>query len=86
MTNFVDKVEALKKSMADDPKEWWTLYEHRSFFGELCDKALEAERLRQALGYFLVDERFNVAIGGNPHAVDEMFKRVTAVYNGTGDR
>jgi hypothetical protein len=45
MTNFVDKVEALKMSMADDPKEWWTLYEHRSFFGELCDKALEAERL-----------------------------------------
>ena len=30
MTNFVDKVEALKKSMADDPKEWWTLYERQS--------------------------------------------------------
>ena len=47
---------------------------------QLC---LECVRLRQALGYFIDDERFSVAIGGNPQTVDLMLARVRKVYEET---
>lgn len=40
-------------------------------------------RLRQALGYFLADDRFEVAVGGNPIVVDAMLARARQVYADT---
>jgi hypothetical protein len=39
--------------------------------------ALRAEnaRLREALGWFLTDERFVVSVGGNPNVVDGMLSQ-----------
>lgn len=39
-----------------------------------------AARLRKALGYFLADERFQVAVGGNPNAVEKMLAEARAIY------
>lgn len=55
-------------------------------------KALAAERARrvevegrlgrtaEALGWFLHDERFRVAVGGNPNAVEWMLTEARAVH------
>lgn len=52
---------------------------------ELYEKIglLEAERdrLREALGWFLEDERFHVAVGGNPIAVEDMLDRARAALS-----
>lgn len=43
--------------------------------------ALEARvrELREALGWFICDERFQVAVGGNPNVVDAMLSRARAL-------
>jgi hypothetical protein len=43
-------------------------------------------RLRQALGYFLVDCRFDVSVGGNPDVVQAMLQRSRAVYEETAPK
>ena len=35
-------------------------------------------RLREALGWFLNDTRFQVGVGGNPIAVEDMLRRARA--------
>lgn len=44
---------------------------------------LSVIQLRQALGYFLDDARFQVAVGGNPIMVDAMLKRAREAYDST---
>jgi len=41
----------------------------------------ERERLRDALGYFLTDDRFQVAVGGNPIVVEAMLRTARAAIN-----
>ncbi len=41
---------------------------------------IERVRLRQALGRFLVDARFHVSVGGDPHAVQQMLDQAKLVY------
>ena len=51
----------------------------------LPDAALTAERdaLREVVSIFLgEDDRFQVAVGGNPNAVDKMIERARATYRG----
>lgn len=38
------------------------------------------EQLREALGWFLNDERFRVAVGGNPNVVDRMIAEAWERY------
>ena len=42
----------------------------------------EVARLREALGWFLDDERFHVAVGGNPNAVQKMIHDARLLYIG----
>jgi hypothetical protein len=42
---------------------------------------IENVRLRRALGYFMNDERFQVAISGNPFAVEKMLAEVRAILS-----
>lgn len=42
----------------------------------------EAARLREALGWFLNDDRFIVAVGGNPNVVDRMLAAARAALGG----
>lgn len=48
---------------------------------ELADRN---ERLSEALGWFLTDDRFHVAVGGNPIAVEEMLERARAALQEAG--
>jgi len=48
--------------------------------GELL---LDVVRLRQALGYFLIDSRFDVSVGGDPLVVQSLMARARAVYDET---
>ena len=36
--------------------------------------------LRQALGYFIADPRFQVCVGGNPGVVEAMIARAKQIY------
>jgi hypothetical protein len=47
-------------------------------------EVLEAEnkRLREALGWFLEDGRFQVGVGGNPIAVEKMISAARAALKG----
>ena len=54
----------------------------------MIDAADEIERLRQqnaelveALGWFVVDDRFVVSVGGNPLAVEPMIRKSKSIYN-----
>ena len=47
------------------------------------DLALDVVNLRRALGYFLEDPRFTVAVGGNPHAIEKMFAEAMRIYQET---
>lgn len=38
------------------------------------------EALREALGWFVADERFHVSVGGNPKAVEQMIAEAQARY------
>ncbi len=38
------------------------------------------KELETALGWFLDDERFRVAVGGNPHAVEKMLSEAREIY------
>ena len=40
-----------------------------------------APDLLKALGYFIADERFHVAVGGNPIVVDAMLAEVRETYS-----
>lgn len=37
--------------------------------------AKERDELREALGWFLADDRFHVSVGGNPIVVEDMILR-----------
>jgi hypothetical protein len=50
----------------------------------LTDIEAENARLREALNFFVNDDRFIVQVGGNPRAVEAMIKRVSDILN-TGD-
>ena len=39
-----------------------------------------SERLRVALGWFVDDERFRVAVGGNPSVVESMIAEAKRIY------
>ena len=43
----------------------------------------EIEALREALGWFVSDERFQVAVGGNPQVVERMIEQARQVYAAT---
>jgi len=49
----------------------------------LADLCLGYVRLRQALGYLIDDDRFQVSVGGNPDVVEKMLIRVRRVYQET---
>lgn len=40
----------------------------------------EIEALREALGWFVADERFQIAVGGNPQVVERMIEQARQVY------
>lgn len=44
----------------------------------LARLAAENQRMRDALGYFLTDDRFQVAVGGNPIIVEAMLRTARA--------
>ena len=45
---------------------------------QLARVCAERDALREALGWFLADARFDVAVGGNPIAVEEMILEARA--------
>ena len=48
-------------------------------------QAAEIARLREALGWFLCDDRFHVAVGGNPNVVERMLRDArAAIAKATG--
>jgi hypothetical protein len=49
----------------------------------IADLEPEVTRLREALGWFLDDERFRVAVGGNPNVVEKMLEAARAALRGT---
>ena len=50
---------------------------------ELAKVKAENERYKVALHWFLADERFQVAVGGNPGMVARMIAAAQAIYKGT---
>lgn len=47
---------------------------------ELNAQATELSRMREALGWFVADERFQVAVGGNPNVVERMIAEARDLY------
>lgn len=45
-----------------------------------CGDDTHVVALREALGWFIADERFQVAVGGNPIAVEGMLAEAQARY------
>ncbi|MDD2878715.1 MAG: hypothetical protein PHZ23_15970 [Acidiphilium sp.] len=58
------------------PDGLWELRLHPS--ATLARLAAENQRMRDALGYFLTDDRFQVAVGGNPIVVEAMLRTARA--------
>ena len=65
------------------------IHEDRKGLRELLNKAKDkriaelegcSERLRVALGWFVDDERFQVAVGGNPNVVESMIAEAKRIY------
>ncbi|HQT89101.1 MAG TPA: hypothetical protein PK677_11190 [Acidiphilium sp.] len=54
----------------------WELRLHPS--ATLARLAAENQRMRDALGYFLTDDRFQAAVGGNPIVVEAMLRTARA--------
>lgn len=68
-------------TVCSDP---WHLIREReeTLTREVAKANADAEMLRTALGWFLNDERFQVAVGGNPIAVDQMLAEARTIYLG----
>jgi hypothetical protein len=60
----------------------------KQLYADACHGLLkvdtEAERLREALGFFLIDSRFQVQVAGNPRAVEAMLAQAEAALNMQG--
>ncbi len=46
----------------------------------------ELERLREALGWFVADKRFQVGVGGNPNVVEAMIAEAKNRYGESNAR
>jgi hypothetical protein len=58
-----------------------------SFDDEFVAKlAYQVVILRQALSYFVADERFDIGVGGNPNVVPQMIARAKRIYEETALR
>ena len=74
MSALTDELRGWKEhdGMSDDAiRKVWLM--HRA--------ADRLDRQRRVLGWFLADERFQVAVGGNPNVVEKMLADARVIYN-----
>jgi hypothetical protein len=57
--------------------------EVRRLRSALAASEAQVRTLREALSYFIADDRFQVGVGGNPIVVKRMFDQVISVFVAT---
>lgn len=79
----VDVAEAIALTRAE-MAEWEKRGDHCtariSLLNPILTAAEQVAGLRRALGWFVDDERFDVAVGGNPNVVEPMIAEAQRIY------